>query len=213
MRITVFGAAGGVGRCVVEEALRRGHEVLAVARREASLAGLPAAAERVLGDASDADRVAELSAGRHLVLSATRPAAGREAELALVARALLAGVARSGARLLLVGGAGSLTVPGSNGALVLDDPRYVPPAWRAIALACRDQLEVCRAAAEADWTYLSPPASLEAGQRTGSYRSGLDELLADRSGTSRISIEDLAVALLDEAEHPAHRRRRFTVAY
>ena len=75
MRITVFGAAGGVGRCVVEEALGRGHEVLAVARREESLAGLPEAAERALGDASDADRVAELSADRHLVLSATRPAA------------------------------------------------------------------------------------------------------------------------------------------
>ena len=213
MRITVFGAAGGVGRCVVEEALGRGHEVLAVARREESLAGLPEAAERALGDASDADRVAELSADRHLVLSATRPAAGREAELAQVARALLSGVARSGARLLLVGGAASLTVPGSNGTLVLDDPRYVPPAWRAIALACRDQLDVCLAATEVDWTYLSPPASLAPGRRTGSYRSGLHELLVDRAGASRISTEDLAVALVDEAERPAHRRRRFTVAY
>ena len=64
-----------------------------------------------------------------------------------------------------------------------------------------------------DWAFLSPPALLQPGARTGRYRLGGDELLLDGSGHSAISAEDLAVALVDEAEEPAHRRRRFTVAY
>jgi putative NADH-flavin reductase len=75
------------------------------------------------------------------------------------------------------------------------------------------QLEVCRDEDRVDWAYLSPPALLEPGERTGSYRLGRDELLADAAGNSTISIEDFAVALLDEAERPQHHRTRFTVAY
>jgi len=64
-----------------------------------------------------------------------------------------------------------------------------------------------------DWTYLSPPASLYAGSRTGEYRLGTDELLIDDEGNSRLSMEDLAVVLLDEAERPRHQLMRFTAAY
>ena len=64
-----------------------------------------------------------------------------------------------------------------------------------------------------DWAYLSPAALLEPGERTGDYRLGADELLVDAEGNSAISMEDLAVALLDEAERPEHHRARFTVAY
>jgi putative NADH-flavin reductase len=147
------------------------------------------------------------------VVGATRPSPGREDELVTTAEALLAGLARTGVRLLLVGGAGSLTVPGTGGTAAIDDPRHVPAAWRAIAQACTDQLAVCRAETEVDWAYLSPPALLEPGRRTGRYRLGADELLVDAGGRSAISMEDLAVALLDEAERPAHHRTRFTVAY
>ena len=78
-----------------------------------------------------------------------------------------------------LGGAASLSVPGSDGTLVIDDPQYVPPAWRASAQASSDQLEVCRNEAAVDWAYLSPAALLEPGERTGSYRLGADELLVD----------------------------------
>ena len=64
-----------------------------------------------------------------------------------------------------------------------------------------------------DWAYLSPPAQLAPGGRTGNYRLGADELLLDAEGNSTISMEDLAVALVDEAERPMHHRTRFTVAY
>lgn len=217
LRVTVFGAAGNVGRRVVAEALARGHHVTAVVRDLARgrAAGLPEAAEIRVGDAGVVEEVAALSAGQDVVVGATRPAPGQEGQLVPMAEALLAGVADADARLLLVGGAGGLSVPGTDGrVLVVDDPAYVPEAWRPIAVACVEQLAACRAAGAAvDWTYLSPPAQLEPGERTGAYRLGRDELLVDAEGASAVSMEDLAVALLDEAERPAHRRARFTVAY
>lgn len=212
MRITVFGAAGNVGSRVVAEALSRGHEVTAVVRDPARFHELPAGVHARAGDAGRTEDVAELSAGQDVVISATRPAPGSERELVATTRALLAGLAPTSVRLLVVGGAAGLTVPGTGGATVMDDPEF-PADWREIALACNAQLEVCRAETVVDCAYLSPAALLEPGERTGAYRLGADELLVDAEGNSTISMEDLAVALLDEAEQPKHHRTRFTAAY
>jgi putative NADH-flavin reductase len=213
MRITIFGAAGSVGSRVVAEGLSRGHEITAVVRDPARFGELPADAVARVGDAANVAQVAELSAGRDVVINATRPPNGNGRELVTTTKSVLAGVARSGARLLVVGGAASLKVPGAGGTTVLDDPNLVPAEWRGSARASAEQLEACRAETEVDWAYLSPAAHLEPGERTGSYRLGGDELLVDAEGNSRISVEDLAVALLDEAERPRHHRTRFTVAY
>jgi uncharacterized protein len=214
LRITVFGAAGSVGSRVVAEGLARGHDVTAVVRDPARFGELPAAAEARTGDATNVADVAELAAGHDVVIAATRPPSGSETELVAAAEALLAGLAGSSVRLLVVGGAASLRVPGANGSSVLDDPSLVPAEWRTSALASAAQLEAFRGAETAvDWAYLSPAAHLAPGRRTGAYRLGGDELLVDAEGDSRISVEDLAVALLDEAERPRHHRTRFTVAY
>jgi uncharacterized protein len=213
MRITVFGAAGNVGSRVVAEGLSRGHDVTGVVRDPARFGELPAAADARAGDATSVADVTELSAGRTAVISAIHPPRGSEMELVIATKALLAGLAGSGVRLLVVGGAATLTVPGAGGTTVVDDPNLVPPAERASALASAEQLEVCRAETEVDWTYLSPAALVEPGERTGTYRLGSDELLVDAEGNSRISHDDLAVALLDEAEQPRHHQTRFTVAY
>jgi putative NADH-flavin reductase len=193
MRITVFGSSGAVGREVVTEARARGHHVTEVTR--------------AVGDAANPDHVAELAKDSDVVIGATRPAPGHEPDLVKNTLGLLAGTARAGVRLLLVGGAATLKVPGGT---VLDD---LPEALRPIANACAEQHAVCLADTVADWTYVSPPALLEPGERTGRYRLGADELLVDADGNSAISTADFAVALLDEAERPAHRRSRFTVAY
>jgi len=197
---------------VVAEALSRGHQVTAVVRDPARFPGVPAGAAVRAGDAASVEDVAALSRGQDVVITATRPPPGREDELVIATKALLTGLAGSGARLLVVGGAASLAVPGAGGGTVLDDPGF-PAAWRGIALACNEQLELCRAEAEVDWTYLSPAALTEPGQRTGNYRLGRDELVVDAEGNSAISMEDLAVVLLDEAERPRHHRTRFTAAY
>ncbi|WP_425474249.1 NAD(P)-dependent oxidoreductase [Streptomyces alboniger] len=215
IRITVFGAAGTAGSRVVTEALSRGHEVTAVVRDAARFPELHPDATHRTGDAGNPDHVAELAAGQDVVINATRPAPGREADHAAVIGALLAGLAEApGARLLVIGGAGSLTVPGTAGTLAIDDPRYVPPAWRHIAAASNAQYDALRTApTDVNWTYLSPSAVLEPGTRTAAFRLGEDELLVDAEGNSSLSMEDLAVALLDETENPRHPRARFTAGY
>ncbi|MFE7190103.1 NAD(P)-dependent oxidoreductase [Kitasatospora sp. NPDC057541] len=212
MRITVFGANGNVGSRVVAEATARGHRVTAVLRGPAGPHRLPPTVATATGDARDPADVRRLAAGQDLLVAATRPAPGHEDELATATKGLLTGLAGTGVRLLVVGGAGSLTLPGGNGVALVDAPDF-PAALRPIADACGEQLALCRADAEVDWTYLSPAALLEPGERTGRYRLGRDELLVGPDGTSAISMEDFALALLDEAERPAHHRLRFTVGY
>ncbi|MFD3513475.1 NAD(P)-dependent oxidoreductase [Streptomyces sp. NPDC058657] len=213
LRITVLGATGAAGSRIVTEALDRGHEVTAVTRDAARFADLDPRARHRTGNALDAGSLAELAAGQDLLISATRPVPGQEEQLADTARALLAGLAGTGVRLLLLGGAGSLRLPGSDTLTVVDGPGF-PPSWRPIALACNAQLDVCRTSgADVDWAYVSPAADFAPGPRTGAYRLGTDELLVGADGTSAISMEDMALALLDEAERPKHHRTRFTVGY
>lgn len=212
MKIAIFGAAGQVGSRVVAEALARGHTVTAVHRRVNRTSALPESVEVRVADASRMDEVVRVTRGHEVVVDATRSRSASAAETVAVVQALMAGLARTGARLIVVGGAATLWVPG-RGRMVLDDPDYLPAEIRPVALASAAQLDACRAETEVDWTYLSPPAALQPGIRTGAFRLGRDELLVDDAGRSRISIEDLAVALLDEAERPSHRRTRFTAAY
>lgn len=210
MRIAVIGAAGMAGSRVVTEAAHRGHALLAV-YRSTRPDTLPPGVTPVAGDADDADAMAALFDGVDAVVAATRPPVGREHTIAATTTALLDAAAKAGTRLLVIGGAGPLEVPGRPGRLVLDDPAYVPPRWRTVAAASSAQLAACRAH-EADWTYLSPPAVLEPGPRTGAYRRGTTTLLTTEDGASRIAAEDLAVAVLDELERPCG-ERHFTVGY
>jgi uncharacterized protein len=210
MRLIIFGAAGSVGHRTAIEALDRGHEVTAVVRRPSPQ--LPQGVTVEIGDAADVAQVALLSAGHDAVVSAIRAPAGREHEQVDATDALLKGAAEAGVRLLIVGGAATLTVPDS-GKLVLEDTRHISEEWRAVAEASAAQHYRCIAEQTADWTYLSPPAILEPGERTGRYRKGTDDLLVSSDGTSRISVEDLVIAVVDELERPAHRRTRFTVAH
>jgi hypothetical protein len=94
---------------------------------------------------------------------------------------------------------------------VVDAPDF-PDAWKAVALAHGDALQVLRGS-DLDWTYLSPAAVIQPGERTGKFRLGGDNLLVDEKGNSSISAEDYAVALVDELEKPKHIRQRFTAAY
>lgn len=203
MKIAVVGAAGMVGSRVLTEAARRGHDLVAVVRtRRPDVPDVPVVE-------ADPRRMATLFAGTDAVVAAARPAPGQEHTVAATTTALLDAAATAGTRILVVGGAAPLRVPG--GGLVLDDPRYVPPEYRAIAGASAAQLDVCRAH-RADWVYLSPPAVLEPGTRTGGYRRGTTTLLTRPDGTSRISAEDLAAAVVDELEN-AGADRHFTVGY
>ncbi|MFF4397253.1 NAD(P)-dependent oxidoreductase [Streptomyces sp. NPDC001480] len=210
MTIAVLGATGMVGRRVVTEARRRGHRVLALSRKPASEdPGVTPAAV----DVNDAPALSESLAGAaaDAVVLTVRTFPADEEFLVAATRTVLDIAARLGIRVLVVGGAGALRSPGAPDLPVADNPVYVPAEYRAVAAAGVAQLRTCGAHAGADWVYLSPPALLEPGVRTGRYRRGTDTLLLDPEGKSRISAEDLAVALLDELESPGA-ERHFTVA-
>ena len=211
MKIVIYGARGALGKSILNEALARGHSLTIVLRQPASIEGLPQAVTVMQGDVLDPASVAAAAAGCEVVISAVGPARGGNPEMLVqAAHSLVAGITQAGtARLIVVGGAGSLQV--QPGKLLLDSPGF-NPSWRPTALAHKSALDIYRQA-PIDWTFVSPAEWIEPGPRTGHYRSGLENLVVDANGKSRISIDDFAIALLDEVDHPAHNRQRFTVAY
>ncbi|MEV7415349.1 NAD(P)H-binding protein [Streptomyces sp. NPDC089919] len=205
-----------VGSRVLAEATGRGHHVLALSRTPAPTdAAEVTPVEADLGTPHTLGKVlAAATAERPLdaLVLAVRTFPADEAFLTDATRAVLDAAAALGTRVLVVGGAGALLSPSAPGLRVADDPAYVPPGWRAVAAAGIAQLETCRAHAHQDWTYLSPPANLAPGDRTGRYRCGTDTLLTEADGSSWISAEDLATAVVDELENPGA-GRMFTVAH
>ena len=155
------------------------------------------------GDATNPSILVPLITGHDAVVSASRFVTSDPA-------ALIAAVTKAGVkRLLVVGGAGSLEV--APGKALVDTPGF-PEAYKAEGRAGTRFLEVLKET-ELDWTFLSPSAEFAPGERTGKFRLGENQLLVDATGKSRISMEDYAIAFVDELEHPKHHRRRFTVGY
>ena len=160
------------------------------------------------GDATRPAELASLIAGHDAVISAFNP--GKDGS-GTGAGSIIEAVKRSGVgRLLVVGGAGSLEI--APGKRLVDQPDF-PAQWKHGALRTAAFLEQLRGETEFDWAFVSPAALLAPGERTGAYRLGGDQLLTDSNGESRISLEDYAVAMLDEVERPRHHRERFSVAY
>lgn len=213
MRIILFGATGKVGSRVLHEALARNHQVTAVVRQPPAMNSLPTAANIVVGTANELDQVVQLCCGNDLIINATRSPTNNIATVSKITQVLLQAARQTNSRLLIAGGAASLEVPDKQGTIVLDDPRYLKPSARSVAIASLQQYKLCRDNTDTNWTYLSPPAELFPGERTGLYRIGRDELLLDKHNRSWISMEDFAVALLDEAAQQRFKQSRFTVAY
>lgn len=195
MRIAVVGATGMAGRAVVREATRRGHEVRGISRST--------------GTDVLRDEVTLALAGSDAVVLSVRFPPGSEHLVGPATARVLDAAERVGVRVLVIGGAAPLESPA--GGLVVDDPRFVPPQWRTVALASLEQLRVCREHPWQRWTYLSPSAVFDDGEPTGGYRRGQTRLLVDAEGASRVSASDLALAVLDELETPGA-DRHLTVA-
>ncbi len=214
MHIALIGASGQIGQHILTEALARGHHVTAIVRHPEKIAP-HAKLSIVAGSVYDTAALATRLKGTDAVISAFNPGWGDSDLPARQIRgtdSVIAATKQAGVkRLLVVGGAGSLKVPG-GGMDVVDTPDF-PDAWKEAAKAVRETLQHLRAEKELDWTFLSPAALIEPGERTGRFRLGGDELLVDAKGESRISLPDYAVAMIDELESPQHSRRRFTLAY
>ncbi len=213
MNIALIGGTGFVGSVVLKELLLRGHRIAALARSPRKYLPHPHL-EVIAADALDARQVATGVAGSDAVVSAYNPGWNEPRIHDLFLRAydaIVAGVKQAGQkRLLIVGGVGSLYL--ASGLQVVDAPDF-PAIYKQGALASREVLNRLRSEEDLEWTFLSPPAVLEPGERRGSYRLGGEQLLMSGDRFAGISLEDLAVALVDEIEHPRHLRKRFTVAH
>lgn len=211
MNVALFGASGKIGQQILIEALVRGYNVKALLRHPDTF---PIAHPRLTvayADIFDPVSVAEAVTGSDVAVNATG-ASGADPQAFYVGstKAMIEGMRRVGdMRLIVVGGAGSLEV--SPGVMLVDTPNFREEwgIWLHVALAQCEILDIFRLS-DINWTFFCPSALIIAGKRTGRYRTDTDQLLSNSQGESFISIEDYAVALLDEIETPQFIRQRFT---
>ncbi|KAA5549149.1 NAD(P)H-binding protein [Adhaeribacter rhizoryzae] len=216
MKVALIGA-GFVGSAVLKELTNRGHEVKVLVRHPEKVSAPNNNVTVVATDATEPDQVAEQVKGADAVISTynagwTNP--NLYNDFLEGSKAIQEGVKKSGVkRFITVGGAGSLYV-GPDTQLV-DTPQF-PTDYKTGALAARDYLNILKEEQELDWTFLSPAIEMHqgtSGERKGTYRTGLENPVFDQNGRSIASVEDTAVAIVDELENPKHIRQRFTAAY
>lgn len=209
MKVVVYGATGKSGSRIVKELLDRGHEVVEAARNTSKVMPQPGVTVKQ-DDLSDPAKIADVIRGTDAVVSAYAPPADDTDQLLGVTERQIAAIKQAGGpRLLVVGGAGGLEVaPGMS----LIDSGFLPEAYMPIAKSHVKAYQLLKAS-DIDWTYFAPAGFFEPGERTGKFRLGNDNLISDASGQSRISMEDYAIAAVDELEKPAHSRQRFSIGY
>ncbi|UOQ57127.1 NAD(P)H-binding protein [Leucobacter allii] len=211
-RITVLGGSGYAGGAVVAEARKRGHEVVALSR---TLPAAPVDGVRYLaGSALDASVLAEAIDGSDVVLFALSPRGDMAGKLEGIVGELLERIVGTPTRFGYVGGASSLLVAEGGPRLWDETEAQIPEDVKPEIVTGLNALELLRESPESvDWFYVSPPEEFGAWLQTpstGRYTLGGDVLLRNEAGVSTISAADLALAILDEIEQPAHHRARFT---
>jgi len=219
--IVIYGATGEVGSHAVQEALDRGHRVTAVSRNPAQVEMRHSNLAVVKGDLLDRTSVAEIVAGKDIVILSVRGVIGdsetAESALQFIAAERLVDalftMGVSAPRLIHVGGSGSLEVePGVVFAEKL--PKILLPKNLEVEILGQIlALEFYRKVDDVNWTYVTPPKNFTDGPRTGEFRVGADRALEDSRGRTRVSRADFAVALIDEAEQARYPRQRISVAY
>lgn len=210
MKLVMFGPTGMIGSRIVNEALSRGHMLTAITREPSRFSVDHEKLTVVAGNALDSASVSDLAKEHDAVLSATGPGGSSAEVIVKAAHALIQGLSRAGSRrLVVVGGAGVLEV--APGVQLADTPQLVE-AYRPLAFAHRQAYNLYKAS-NLDWTFVCPAAEIAPGDRTGKFQVGADQLLTNTQGESRISVEDYAIAFIDEVEQPKYIHRRMTVAY
>lgn len=216
--IILIGASGFVGSAILEEALNRGHKVTALVRNPEKIQVKNENLTVLAVDATDVEALSKVVAGKDAVISAYNPGWGNPRlyeEILENYPKIIEGVKKAGVqRLLVVGGAGVLYV--QPGMRLMDSGTLPAELMPAVKGEGELFLNVLSKDNDIDWAYFAPPANLGnmgKGIRTGKYRLGTDTLLVDEKGDSFISVEDYAVAMIDELEQEAHHKALFTAAY
>ena len=214
-KITLIGASGMVGSAILKESLERGHSVTAIVRHPEKINVDNPNLKIVTGDILAEESVPELLQGADVVISAYNPGwtnPNISSETTSAYKSIVGGAKKAKVpRLLIVGGAGSLLV--SPNKRVMDTgviPDSYLPAVKSLAGVLYD---LQKDEKELDWAYFSPAGNIAPGEKKGAFRLGKDNLIVDEKGDSNISVEDYAIAMLDEVEKPQHHMERFTIGY
>lgn len=216
--VALIGASGYVGTAILNELLNRGHRVTALVRNASKVKAQSPNLEIKEVDVENTPALIEAIKGKDAVISAYNPGWSNpnmyEDTLRVYPKILEAVKAAGVHRLQIVGGAGSLFVkPG----LRLVDTGTLPEAWLpGVKSMAKFFLETLVNEKELDWVFFSPAANLgnlTTGIRTGKFRLGKDDLIVDEKGESFISVEDYAMAMVDELEQENHHQERFTIGY
>lgn len=214
-KVVLIGASGFVGSTILKEALNRDLKVTAVVRNPDRIKTVHENLKVVKADVSELEQVCEVCKGADAVISAYNPGWNNPdiyRETIEVYLTILDGVKKADVnRFLMVGGAGSLFI--APGLRLMDSgevPESILPAVKALG---KFYLDFLKKEKEVDWVFFSPAADLAPGVRTGKFRLGKDDMIVDIAGNSHISVEDYAVAMIDELEYPAHHQERFTIGY
>lgn len=213
--VVLIGASGFVGTAILNELLNRGHKVTAIVRDAKKMTVSNPNLTIVEADVTDTDALKEAGKGKDAVISAYNPGWKNphiyEDTLKnyplIVESAKQVGVKR----LLIVGGAGTLFYAPGKMVMDADDvPAQLLPGIKSLG---EFYLNTLRKEKDIDWIFLSPAANMTPGQRTAKFRIGKDDLVVDANGDSNISVEDFAVAMVDELEQEKHHKERFTIGY
>lgn len=214
-KVALIGASGFIGSQLVKELLSRGYQVTAIVRSADKIKNDDKNLKVVSADVFDTDKLAEVLKNNDAVISAYNPGWTNPNiydDTIKGYQSIIEAVKKAGfKRLQAVGGAGSLLV--APGKTVVDSgaiPDEILPGVKALALVLKDQFLPEK---ELDWVFFSPAGTIEPGERTGKYRLGLDNLITDDQGNSKISVQDYAKAMVDELENPKHHQQRFTIGY
>ncbi|MBE8715192.1 NAD(P)-dependent oxidoreductase [Sphingobacterium hungaricum] len=215
MKVALVGSTGFVGQAILKELTDRNHEVTAIARDVTKLKDLPNVIA-IQADVNDVNALSSALKGSDAVVNAFNPGwtnPNLYEDFTKGSRSILEAVKESGVkRYVVIGGAGSLYIGDKQ---LIEDENF-PKAIKPGALAATEYLEVIKREDELDWTFFSPSIEMSpetSGKRTGKYRTGLENPVFNDEGRSVISVEDLAVAIVDELENNKFVQKRFTAGY
>lgn len=213
--VVLIGASGFVGNAILNELLSRGHKVTAVVRNPEKINVSNSNLEIVKADIADTNAMVGICKGKEAIISAYNPGWTNPDIYEETLRnypLILEAAKQSGAkRLLCVGGAGTLFC--APGLRVVDSGAIPDAIMGGVKSLGEFYLNTLMNEKDIDWIFFSPAGTLESGKRTGKFRLGKDDLIIDENGISHISVEDYAVAMVDELENPKHHCERFTIGY
>ena len=213
--VVLIGASGFVGNAILNELLSRGHKVTGIVRNPEKINVSNSNLEIVKTDVSDTNVMVKICKGKEAIISAYNPGWANPDIYEETLRnypLILEAAKRSGAkRLLCVGGAGTLFC--APGLRVVDSGAIPDAIIGGVKSLGEFYLNTLKNEKAIDWIFFSPAGTLEPGKRTGKFRLGKDDLIVDENGISHISVEDYAVAMVDELENPKHHYERFTIGY